>query len=262
MQSGHSFRLPRLTPTVKALLIFFASAFVLSSLIGVVFRVDLVPWLGFSPLTFLGEFRLWQPLTYILLHGGIWHLVFNALGIYMFAGDLEAFWGRRGFLQFCIITAVAGPIAQVLLWMGSYAIEPSIAVHPAFGLTIGASGIVYGLIGAYGMLFGEATVLALGIFPMKMKVLVGVMIAIDLMQALFGTGTNVAHIFHLAGVLAAYLLIKFRGPGLRGGGGGGGKFRLFRKAGPMSREELRRRLRIVTNEPKNKGDKGIPIHWN
>jgi membrane associated rhomboid family serine protease len=266
VQSGLSFRLPRLTPTVKALLIFLAAAFFLESALSVFFGWNLVPWLGFSPDTFLRDFRLWQPITYVFLHGGLWHLLFNALGIYMFAGDLEAFWGKNSFRFFCLISALGGPLLQVILWAFAGLVNPEWLSHPAFAITIGSSGIVYGLIGAYGLLFGEATVLAMGIFPMKMKVLVGAMIFVDVSQALFSSQSQIAHIFHLGGFLAGFLMIKLRGPGLRGGGGtrGGGGFRLFRKAGPMSREEMRQRLKIISNEPKekNKGDKGLPIHWN
>jgi hypothetical protein len=85
----------------------------------------------------------------------------------------------------------------------------------------------------------------------------------ELGMGLFSQSGDVAHIFHLGGMLAAYILIKSKGPGLRGGGGGGG-FRIFGKS-RMNRQELRSRLKVITNElPKKNenGDRGLPITWN
>jgi hypothetical protein len=84
--------------------------------------------------------------------------------------------------------------------------------------------------------------------------------AIEIVSAVFYSDSGVAHLVHLGGMLAGYLMIKIQGPNLSGGGGG-----FFRRRGaPMSRDEIRSRLRVISNQDTSprKGDKGIPITWN
>ncbi len=226
--------------------------------------IDLGQIFGFRASSFIQSFYIWQPLTYAFLHGGTFHLLFNLLVFYMMAGDLEAFWGPRSFYKFCAATAVAGPLLQVLLWIGAYLINPEwinseLFIRP----TIGASGMVFGILAAYGMLYGEASILVFFVVPMKMRVFVISLAVYEMGMGLFSASGEVAHIFHLGGMLAGYLMIKYKGPGLRGGGGGGG-FRLFGKS-KMNQQELRKRLKVISNElPKKNenGDRGLPITWN
>ncbi len=214
---------------------------------------------GFAPVSFFSGY-IWQLVTYPFLHGSMMHLLFNLFILYMLGTELERRWGSKTFFKFYAVCALGGAVLHTLIWVVGLLFGGSFGsgVIPI----IGASGALYGLFVAFGILYAEAPVLVFFVLPMKAKQFVMILTLIEIVSAVFYSDSGVAHLVHLGGMLAGYIMLKTQGPNLRGGGGGFGR-RIFKKKGAMSRDEVRQRLRIVTNDdPDAKGDKGIPITWN
>jgi len=149
-------------------------------------------------------FFIWQLFTYMFLHGGIGHLLFNMLALWMFGTPLEQDWGTRRFLKYYFICGVGAGVCDTL-------------VNVALGSrthTIGASGALYGLLLAFGVLYPETRVLMNFLFPIKAKYLVVIYGAIALLSAL-GENSGVSNVAHLGGMLFGYVYLKGRWPAIR-----------------------------------------------
>lgn len=164
---------------------------------------------GFSAL--FGPFRLipeqavqrlhiWQPFTYLFLHDptGFGHILFNMLALYMFGKTLEETWGTERFLRYYFACGVGSGICVIVA--GYLTNTQSVS-------TIGASGAIFGLLLAFGMLFPDATVLMSFLFPIKAKYMVMIVGAITFLSSL-QVNSGVSHIAHLGGMLVGYFLIK------------------------------------------------------
>jgi len=198
------------TPAVRALIIACGGVYVAQLVLGRTFPlVDLFALDTARPL------EIWRWVTYAFLHGGAFHLLFNALAIWMFGSEIEERLGTRRFALFCAATGVGAAISVIL-------------VDRLLGresLVLGASGIVFGLLMAYGMLFAERviTLLVLFVLPVSMKAKHFV-IAFGAIELFFGMagGDRVAHFAHLGGMLFGWLFLRVpAGPPPRGGGGPG-----------------------------------------
>ena len=105
-------------------------------------------WLGLIPAYVFGQFRIWQPATYMFLHGGPIHLLFNMLALWMFGAELERIWGTRYFLKFYFVTGGGAAILTVIFsYFFSTGLQDAVIV--------GASGAIYGLLLAYALYFPE-----------------------------------------------------------------------------------------------------------
>jgi membrane associated rhomboid family serine protease len=146
-------------------------------------------------------FAVWQLVTYMFLHdpGGFQHILFNMLALWMFGKDLEATWGTRKFLQYYFICGIGAGICALLM---------SAIFGTGAERTIGASGAIYGLLLAFGMLFPDATVLFSFLFPIKAKYFVMIIGAISFMLTFGSTGDGVSHVAHLGGMIWGYLYLK------------------------------------------------------
>src|SRR5690606_6546565 len=159
----------------------------------------------------------WQLLTYGFLHDprNLFHVVFNMLALLMFGAPLEYTWGPRRFLQFFLVCVGGAGLCQLVVssWMMAQGTD-------AYG-TLGASGGVFGLLLAYGMLFPHQRVMLLfPPIPMKARTLVIVYGAIELLLGFTGWQPGVAHFAHLGGMLFGWLLIRhWRGQPPFGRGG-------------------------------------------
>ncbi len=251
---------PRLTPAVKGLLIAIAVGFVLQLSLENFLGVSATYWLGFSPEAFFSG-RLWQILTYPFLHGGMGHLMLNALVLYTMGSELERRWGTKRFLWFYGLCAVGGAILHSIVWLALSLFGYGGAAELGGIPVIGASGSLYGLMVGFGMLFGEAVILVFFIAPMKAKHFTALMAAMTFLSAVFygdpKTGGGVAHLVHLGGLVTGYLLLKFFGKDLGGFGGGP-----FGRRRPMDRDELKRRLSVVVNNDERSGSGKYPVTWN
>lgn len=184
---------PRLTPMIKTLILVCAGVW-LVQLVSPGRDMEVI--FGLSSMAVFTKGFIWQPLTYIFLHGGFWHLAINMFVLWMFGADLEAAWGRREFLRFFLITGVGGGIC-------SMAFDP-------FGWvpTIGASGSVYGVLIAFGMLYPNRTVLLYFLFPIKVKYFVAFMVALVFFSSLSDSGGMINNFAHFGGMLAAFLYLR------------------------------------------------------
>ena len=156
-------------------------------------------------------FELWQLLSYGFLHGSLMHLLFNMLGLWMLGRDVEDAFGSRRFLQYYLISVCAAALVQLAV---AYALQ-----WPPFP-TVGASGGVFGVLLAFGMLFPRRRVMLL-IPPIPMQARTFVMLygALELILGVTGSESGVAHFAHLGGLAGGYVMIRYwRARGLIGPG--------------------------------------------
>ncbi|WP_119718663.1 rhomboid family intramembrane serine protease [Cognatilysobacter tabacisoli] len=194
-----------LPPVTKALLIANGLVFVLQMLLGTALRpFELWPLdSGNDPLGPTG-FLPWQLLTYGFMHGSIAHLLFNMLALAMFGAPLEHVWGNRRFLTYFLTCIVGAAVCQLLV--GAWTMAQGGEAYP----TVGASGGIFGLLLAYGMLFPQQRVMLLiPPIPMKARTLVIVYGVAELLLGITGTMPGVAHFAHLGGMLFGWLLIRY-----------------------------------------------------
>jgi len=166
-------------------------------------RSPIIDVFGLTPQAVLTQGRVWQLATYLFLHADVFHILFNMLSVWMFGVDLERRWGTQAFIKYYAVTGVGAGVCTVLASLLPFG--PDSYFIP----TIGASGAVYGLLMAWGIVFPHRTILFLGIFPLTARVFVLIMGAIVFAQALGqGGGTTVAHVAHLGGLVAGYWYLK------------------------------------------------------
>lgn len=166
-------------------------------------------------------FKIWQPLTYMFLHGGFWHILFNMYTLVMFGCVVERMLGKNKFLAFYLICGLGAAAAQIgtqAIQAASYAngieLGAQAAIHN-YGMllntpTVGASGAIYGILIAFAMLFPESRMTL--IFPpvtLSAKWMVIVFVAIELLMGSADMMSNVAHYAHLGGMLVGWLLILY-----------------------------------------------------
>ncbi len=145
---------------------------------------------------------VWQIVTYSFIHIGVMHVLFNMLSLWMFGATLEQDWGSSGFYQFYFFCVVGAALCTVgLSYTGILGMTPA-------ALTAGASGGIYGLIVAFGILFAEQRVYIYGIFAIKAKWLAIIWVALALFGALDGGAGGVANVAHLGGALFGYIYLK------------------------------------------------------
>ena len=147
---------------------------------------------------------LWQLGTYMFLHGGLGHIFFNMLALWMFGAELERLWGTPYFLRFYFITGIGAGLLTVL-----FSLLPFDASQQIYqSNVIGASGAIYGLLLAYGLYFPDRPIYIYMVFPIPAKYLVILVGAIAFYSTVSGSGGGVANATHLGGLLVAYFLIK------------------------------------------------------
>lgn len=145
--------------------------------------------------------HFWQPFTYMFMHADFWHLFCNMFAVFMFAPALEHRWGTKRFLIYYLVCGVGAGLVQQLVWylMGTT------------GLTVGASGAVFGVLFAFGWLFPEVELFLMFIpIPIRARIFVILYALLELWQGVAHTaGDNVAHFAHLGGMLFGWLLILY-----------------------------------------------------
>jgi membrane associated rhomboid family serine protease len=167
------------------------------------FLPTLLVKLGLVPQSVVHELRVYQLVTYMFIHAGLLHLVFNMLTLWMFGTELERMWGTRFFVKFYFICGIGAGVLTLLLSL--LPIGPLRQLY--FSDIVGASGAIFGLLLAYGMYFPERQIYMYLIFPIPARIFVLIMGAITLFLALSDSG-GVANATHLGGLLVAYVYLK------------------------------------------------------
>lgn len=196
-----------LPPVTKALLIANCGVFVLQLLLGPALdALMLWPWLPPEVAPYAPHgFMPWQLFTHGFMHSpsNIAHLLFNMLALLMFGAQLEYAWGQKRFLTYFLVCVVGAGLCQLLVV--SWSVRNGGGYYP----TVGASGGVFGLLLAYGILFpNQRVMLLIPPVPMKARTLVIVYGLIELVLGITGTQSGVAHFAHLGGMLFGWLLIR------------------------------------------------------
>jgi membrane associated rhomboid family serine protease len=181
------------TPAVKVLIIINVAVFAVQSLVDLPFSI----YLGLVPYQVIHHYMIWQLFTYMFLHGGVWHVLFNMFALWMFGPQLERVWGSRGFLKYYFITGVGAALIDVAFNYSSMA------------PTIGASGAIFGLLVAYGVLFPDNVILLYFLIPIKAKYFVAIFAGLELLMEFNSHSTDgVAHLAHLGGMAVGFLYLK------------------------------------------------------
>ena len=165
---------------------------------------SLTLYLGLLPAAIVEHFWLWQLVTYMFLHGGLFHLLFNMLALWMFGTELERTWGTRYFLKFYFVTGIgAGFLTAV------FSLLPFGFARYLYGADIiGASGAIYGLLLAYALYFPDRPIYMYFVFPIPAKIFVSIIGAIALWSSISGVQGGVANATHLGGILVGYFFLK------------------------------------------------------
>ena len=150
---------------------------------------------GLVPKLVWSQLKIWQPFTYMFFHGDIWHVLINMFVLWMFGTELERAWGKKIFLRFYFITGVGSGLGTMLF--GLQSLVP----------IVGASGAIYGVLLAYGILFPNRTVYLYGIIPIK-SIWFVIGIGVIAFFSSFNNFTNISHLTHLFGMVIGYLYLK------------------------------------------------------
>lgn len=273
-QSYNPLGVRTLPPVVKNLLIINALFFLATLSFGKAWGIDLSDRLGMHFIT-AEKFRVWQFITYMFMHGGFTHLLFNMFALWMFGRVLENTWGSRRFLIYYFITGIgAGVVQQCVQYIelrptltlidqfiesGSFeqlnavigshkfyineysgemwslfnqfqGIHQKLLANPDNTLAmqqainfmqeyreyylnlsnvVGASGAVFGLLLAFGMMFPNSLIYLYFAIPIKAKYFVIIYGAFELYGGVTNSMSNVAHFAHLGGMLFGFALIKY-----------------------------------------------------
>jgi membrane associated rhomboid family serine protease len=198
-------------PVIKWLLITNAAVFVLLGMGGRLFTLDGMPleifftyYLGLLP---LGHgFYLWQLITYQFMHANFTHLLYNMFGLWMFGMEVEHVWGSRRFLGFYLGCGVVAGISQLIL---APLLEPgSVISASGAGIpTVGASGAVYAVLVAFGMMFPDRYIYLYFLLPVKAKYFIFGLIALGVLS--IGDQGTIANLAHLGGAAAGYVYVLY-----------------------------------------------------
>lgn len=199
---AYSFGPGPITPAVKYLIIANVAMFLLSLIVG----RPIIDALGLTPQDVLTRYFLWQPMTYLFLHGDPLHILFNLLGIWMFGVELERLWGTKQFVRYYAITGIGAGLTVIAV-----SLLPFTATSFNYqAVTIGASGALYGLLAAFAYYFPDRPILMFLLFPIPAKYFVMI---VGAMAFLSTSNTRVSEAAHLGGLVIGYLYLK----GGRGG---------------------------------------------
>lgn len=199
-----------ITPAVKYLVLTCAGIFLLQTLVEIFFgRLaayhQITLRFGLVPSGVVPGLRIWQPVTYIFLHGGIFHLLINMLMLWMFGRELEQVWGKKRFLNYFFLCGIGAGLIIVLV----QSIPMIWGRQPSDVPTIGASGAIFGILIANAILLPDRQI---WLFPLPimipMRPFVAVMAAIEFFATLGASSDGVSHFCHLGGMLVGWLYLR------------------------------------------------------
>lgn len=247
----NSIQVAPLTPVVKKLVIVMCAVWLIVQIfIDKIFHFNISTWFILHPDQVIEKFWLWQVLTYMFFHAlSPFHLFFNLMMLWFMGSELEKHWGARFFTLFFFVTG----IGAALLYCLSVAIYAALtgAQGPLVIPVMGASGALFGLFVAYGIIFAERIVYILGVIPIKAKYLSMIIAGLELASLLTTgfAGGEVAHLAHLGGALVGYLFLLFHA-------------RWKQKQTKARLKKKTSNLRLVVDNDKVKSAEDGPKFWN
>ena len=146
------------------------------------------------PYDIIYNFKIWQLVTYLFLHGGFWHIFFNMFVLWMFGSELEREWGTKEFIKYYFITGIGAGVFNLLL---------------SDAPTIGASGAVYGVMLAYALRYPDRLVYIYFLFPVKVKYLMAFLVLVSFFSTFGSSGDGIAHAAHLGGIIVGFIYLKY-----------------------------------------------------
>lgn len=249
--NGYQIGVPYLSPIVKRLVIINLAIWFLGVMLlqkWILHDPVLFRWFGLIPLQAFQSMWIWQFFTYMFLHSdNVFHLVFNMLLLWWLGSELEGYWGRRFFTIYYLGCGIGAAILYTIVIFGYYLASQNYA--PLTYPVVGASGSIFGLMLAYGMIYGERIVYFFFVFPMKAKYFVMILAGIEIMNLMSqGFGNEVSNLSHLGGLVSGYLILKLY-PRIR-------EWILRRQTSARGR-----RLKLVVDNDRP-GSKKDPKYWN
>ena len=190
---GGPFDFRGLPKAVKTLLLANIAGFLLFQIVGGQF----VEIFGLIPRQVTGSLWLWQPITYLFIHGGLLHLLINLWILWMFGVPVEAQWGSREFYKFYFLCGLGAAATQIL-----------VAPHSDIPV-IGASGAIYGLLVAFAMLYPEAVIYVYFFFPLKAAHAAVLFGLLEFYFSMNSPGGRIAHFAHLGGMATGYAYLRW-----------------------------------------------------
>ena len=204
---SYSFGPGRLTPAIKALIYTNVGVFLVQWIVG----PEITRFGGLTPVAVIHGW-IWQLVTYLFLHADPIHLLLNMLTLWMFGTELERLWGTQAFVRYYFVCGIGAALSTIAVSLLPY--------NFVFGLyyatTVGASGAIYGLLLAYGIIFRDRPILMWFLFPVPARWFVIITGALVLWASITDPTGGTAHLAHLGGMVFGYVYLKF-GPRGRSG---------------------------------------------
>ena len=241
------------TPVVKALLIANISIYVVLQLIveRFFFKEPILTYIfGLVPINVVTKFFVWELGTYMFLHShNIFHILMNMLMLWWLGGELEQRWGSKFFLAYYLVSGIGAAVLYTITVFGySYFFGPTLVWTER---VIGASGAVFGLLLAYGIIFGERIMYFMMLFPMRAKYFVLILGAVEVVTLLNQgiDGGEVANLAHLGGLVSGFLFLR-------------GYTHFQQRQWRKQSGKRGRGLKLVVNNDGKKDEKDGPRYWN
>ena len=240
-----------ISPTVKWLVIANLAVWVvLQIVLEKMLDVPFARFFALYPAKVIFDFAIWQPLTYMFLHTyQVTHIFFNMLMLWFLGTELEKRWGRKFFLSYYMISGVGAALFYCVGTMAYYLYKPS--ANALVIPVMGASGAVFGLLIAYGIIFAERIIYVFGVFPMKAKYLVMMLGAFEFASLMTSdvNGGEVAYLCHLGGLASGYLtLVSWN--------------RIQKYQWNRKTKKRGRNLRLVVDNDEKSKQSSDPKYWN
>lgn len=240
-----------MTPTVKKLIIAMGVVWIFVQIFLEKFlKLNISTWLILHPDFVIEKFWVWQLFTYIFFHAlSPFHIFFNGLMLWFFGSELEKHWGAKFFTTYFFVCG-AGAALVYCIGVSLYAVVTGNYL-PLTIPVLGASGALFGILVAYGIVFSERLIYFMGLFPMKAKYFALVAAALDLSSLLTTgfSGSEVAYLCHLGGALVGFSFLW-----------GHTRWKLRKTKSKLKKTTTNLRL-VVDNEKTKDSDKG-PKYWN
>ena len=182
-------------PAVKFLLIINTIIYFITEISGVKYELFFINF-GLVPAKVWSALMIWQPFTYLFLHGNFIHLIFNMFILWMFGKDLENQWGKKEFYIYYFVSGTGAAIITSVLSFNSY--TP----------VVGASGAIYGILLAYGIMYPNRTVYLYGFLPLKVKFMVIGLGIIAFFASMTSPNSTTSHLTHIGGMIVGFLYLK------------------------------------------------------